>query len=136
MPAAFRADDGPEIPLRSNRVKANRFEWNLKQAQPERAVRLSAALRNSEQNLFESARQRPVECAPSGVFVTTAPQPRCNRGHIHLAPAAQAQPDKAFGQLAQEDRDVNAGNAQRNIHDAFAVLFRGAAPHHVLVRDP
>ena len=50
--------------------------------------------------------------------------------------AAQAHADAALGQLAQKDGSLDAGDGERVVDDALAVLFGGAGAHHVLVGDP
>ena len=95
-----------------------------------------ALRRNSARICFERARQRSIERATRGVFVAAAAEPRGDRGHIHLAFAAQAQADAPLGQFAQKDRGLHARRADGDIHNALAILLGGAGADHVLVRHP
>ena len=80
--------------------------------------------------------ERAFQGASRGVAVAAAAESLRNLCHVDFALAAQAQADVAFGQLAQEDCDFNAGDADGDVDDALAVFVAGAGADHVLMGDP
>lgn len=68
--------------------------------------------------------------------MASAAKPLSYGFNVDPAFAAQADADAAVGQLAEEGRGLNAGDADGDVHNAFAIFFRGAGAHHVLMGNP
>ena len=77
---------------------------------------------NCLRGLAQWTRQR----AAAGVQMATATEARRDARHVQLAFAAQREADAMVGQLAQQNRRLDAADADGVIHDAFAIFLGGS----------
>ena len=80
--------------------------------------------------------QRPLNRAPAGTGVSPASELFGNARNIKLAFAAQAHAESAIGKFSKEHSDFNIPDRERIIDQAFAILFPGANPLHLLLSNP
>src|ERR1051326_1344089 len=80
--------------------------------------------------------QRPINRAATGAGMAATSKLFSDARHIKFAFAAQAYSKASARQLAKKYRDFDISDGESVIHQAFAVLFFGPNPLHLLLRDP
>src|SRR5690348_2985326 len=80
--------------------------------------------------------KRTFKREAGSTFMTAAAPLFGNFSYIDAAFAADAYPDSFPGQLAEEQRNLNAGDSQGIVHQPFAVFVESAAAIHIIPCDP
>src|SRR5215469_17460100 len=80
--------------------------------------------------------QRAVDRATAGTGVSTSSELFGNARNIKLSLAAQAHAKSAVGKFSKKHCDFDLPDRERVVDQAFAILFSGANPLHLLLGNP